>query len=90
MGQTQGFGCISSENSDRTLQGVITHDGMVYIKFAKIMFSEQLDRKQLDPPTLYLKPAKLRNVYSLNSHVMGFIHIARSPMILLITYYEKI
>ena len=47
MEQTQGFGCISSENSDRTLQGVITHDGMVYIKFAKIMFSEQLEENSL-------------------------------------------
>ena len=47
MGQTQGFGCISSENSDRTLQGVITHDGMVFIKFAKIMFPEQLEENSL-------------------------------------------
>ena len=47
MGQTQDFGCISPENSDRTLQGVITHYGMVYIKFAKIMFPEQLEENSL-------------------------------------------
>ena len=29
------------------MQGVITYDGMVFIKFAKIMFPEQLEENSL-------------------------------------------
>ena len=40
MERNQGFGCILSASSDRTMEGVITHDCMANWKFAGIVFSE--------------------------------------------------
>ena len=47
MEQTRSFGCVSSANSDRTMQGVITHDCMVNEKYAEIVFSELFEDNPL-------------------------------------------
>ena len=87
MERNQGTGCILSASSDRTTEGVITHDCMAnWKKFAGIVFSELFKG---NPPTIYLKPAKLPTVLVLNLYVNAFVHIVGIALILLITYHKN-
>ena len=55
-------------------------------KFAGIVFSELFKG---NPPTIYLKPAKLPTVLVLNLYVNAFVHIVGIALILLITYHKN-